>query len=223
MDKIGGCQIALDGLVISKYVEDITGRHLTPFATAYPIGQPPGDPLTGAEMTNTQQHMTLGIEINPYQQEPPVRDVSAREAALADMRRQQCLGGVVPLATDTETGDGRQWSTIDLAGGLQIGRDGSFYLPIPVSTPHGGAVALPNYDDMFGVLHWQQRAYRAEEARDVADRLLFEVVEVRDQLARRCAEQARHIADLLAMNEEERPIKPDVFAAIETHQKAGQR
>lgn len=42
-------------------------------------------------------------------------------------------------------------------------------------------------------------------------------------LARRCAEQARHIADLLAMNEEDRSEPDPIHAAIAAHQRAGQR
>ena len=51
------------------------------------------------------------------------------------------------------------------------------------------------------------------------------VTDHRDALARRCAEQARHIADLLAMNEEDRtqPEPPAVMAAIAVHQKQGVR
>lgn len=43
-------------------------------------------------------------------------------------------------------------------------------------------------------------------------------------LARRCAEQARHIADLLAMAEEDAALDPDpIHAAIAVHQKQGVR
>lgn len=43
-------------------------------------------------------------------------------------------------------------------------------------------------------------------------------------LARRCAEQARHIADLLFMNEEDAAPEPDpIHAAIAAHQKHGVR
>ena len=48
--------------------------------------------------------------------------------------------------------------------------------------------------------------------------------EARDALARRCAEHARHIADLLSMNEEDAAPEPDpIHAAIAAHQRAGQR
>lgn len=42
-------------------------------------------------------------------------------------------------------------------------------------------------------------------------------------LARRCAEQAKHIADLLAMNAEEKSEPDPIHAAIAVHQRAGQR
>lgn len=56
--------------------------------------------------------------------------------------------------------------------------------------------------------------------RQIAER----ACEVRDALARRCAEQARHIADLLAMAEEDAALDPDpIHAAIAVHQKQGVR
>lgn len=65
------------------------------------------------------------------------------------------------------------------------------------------------------------------EARAIAkiEREVCDAVEAcRDSLARRCAEQARHIADLLAMAEEDAAPEPDpIYAAIAVHQRAGQR
>lgn len=56
--------------------------------------------------------------------------------------------------------------------------------------------------------------------RQIAER----ACEVRDALARRCAEQARHIADLLAMAEEDKAPDPDpIHAAIAVHQRQGVR
>lgn len=112
-------------------------------------------------------------ENGPWPPPPPIRDVSAREAAMAAMaamRRQQCAGGPIE-------------ATVEL-----------------------------RYDPC------SKTEYEMLLAR------IAELGHVNDMLARRCAEQARHIADLLSLNEEERtPPKPGVFAAIAIHQSQGVR